>query len=104
MIDSLLTLLNRGELLSEQNVRYCMSLIDDGSEGKLESLVGDCICITYARGKPVKPKTLGQKGYCTAIKENTITIEVGPAGTGKAASAVYNGSHLSGAERSTGSF
>ena len=59
VIDSLLTLLNRGELLSEQNVRYCMSLIDDGSEGKLESLVGDCICVT-ARGKPVKPKTLGQ--------------------------------------------
>ena len=82
VIDSLLTLLNRGELLSEQNVRYCMSLIDDGSEGKLESLVGDCICVT-ARGKPVKPKTLGQKGYCTAIKENTITIGVGPAGTGK---------------------
>ena len=82
VIDSLLTLLNRGELLSEQNVRYCMSLIDDGSEGKLESLVGDCICVT-ARGKPVKPKTLGQKGYCTASKENTITIGVGPAGTGK---------------------
>ena len=62
VIDSLLTLLNRGELLSEQNVRYCMSLIDDGSEGKLESLVGDCICVT-ARGKPVKPKTLGPVSY-----------------------------------------
>lgn len=92
VIDSLLTLLNRGELLSEQNVRYCMSLIDDGSEGKLESLVGDCICVT-ARGKPVKPKTLGQKGYCTAIKENTITIGVGPAGTGKTYLARCNGGH-----------
>ncbi len=82
VISSLLSLINRGETLSEQNVRYCMSLVNEGSEQKIESLVGDCICIT-SRGKPVKPKTLGQKNYCTAIKDHTITIGVGPAGTGK---------------------
>lgn len=82
VISSLLSLINRGEALSEQNVRYCISLVNEGSEQKIESLAGDCICIT-ARGKPVKPKTLGQKNYCTAIKDHTITIGVGPAGTGK---------------------
>lgn len=82
VINSLLTLINHGEALSEQNVRYCMSLVNEGSDQKIESLSGDCICIT-SKGKPVKPKTIGQKNYCTAIKQNTITIGVGPAGTGK---------------------
>ena len=81
-VESLLNLLSRGEQLSEQNVRYCISLINDGSEEKIEQLSSDCICIT-AKGKPIKPKTLGQKHYCNAIKDNTITIGVGPAGTGK---------------------
>ncbi|MCY1712730.1 PhoH family protein [Caproiciproducens galactitolivorans] len=81
-IDSLLTLINRGEALSEQNVRYCISLVNEGSESKIETLAGDCICIT-SKGKPVKAKTLGQKKYCSAIQKNTITIGVGPAGTGK---------------------
>ena len=82
VIESLLSLINRGEALSEQNVRYCISLINDGSEEKIETLAGDCICIT-SKGKPVKPKTLGQKNYCNQIRQNTITIGVGPAGTGK---------------------
>ena len=81
VINSLLTLINHGEALSEQNVRYCMSLVNEGSDQKIESLSGDCICIT-SKGKPV-PKTIGQKNYCNAIKQNTITIGVGPAGTGK---------------------
>lgn len=82
VVDSLLSLLNRGEQLSEQNVRYCISLINEGSEEKIEQLATDCICVT-AKGKPIKPKTIGQKHYCSAIKDNTITIGVGPAGTGK---------------------
>lgn len=82
VVDSLLSLINRGEQLSEQNVRYCISLINEGSEEKIEQLASDCICVT-SKGKPIKPKTIGQKHYCTAIKENTITIGVGPAGTGK---------------------
>ena len=82
VIDSLLQLINRGEALSEQNVRYCISLVNEGSEDKIEQLAGDCICIT-SKGKPIKPKTIGQKKYCTTIANNTITIGVGPAGTGK---------------------
>lgn len=82
VIESLLRLINRGEALSDQNVRYCMSLINEGKEHRIEQLVGDCICVT-SKGKPVKPKTLGQKSYCNAISKNTITIGVGPAGTGK---------------------
>ncbi len=82
VIESLLSLVSRGEALSDQNVRYCMSLVNEGNEDKIDRLAGDCICIT-SRGKPVKPKTLGQKRYCTAIKENTITLGIGPAGTGK---------------------
>lgn len=81
-IDSLLALINRGEALSEQNVRYCISLVNEGGEDKIDMLAGDCICVT-SRGKPVKAKTLGQKKYCTAIANHTITIGVGPAGTGK---------------------
>jgi len=81
-VNGLLTLINKGETLSEQNVRYVLSLVDDGSEDKLSSMIADCICIT-SRGKPVKPKTLGQKKYIEAIKSKTIVLGVGPAGTGK---------------------
>ena len=81
-IGGLLTLINRGESLSEQNVRYVLSLVEEGSEDKLQALTADCICIT-SRGKPVKPKTLGQKRYIEAINQNTIVLGVGPAGTGK---------------------
>lgn len=82
VIESLLQFLSRGEALSEQNVRYCISLVNAGSEEKIEELAGDCICIT-SKGKPIKPKTIGQKRYCNLIAKNTITIGVGPAGTGK---------------------
>ena len=82
VINGLLMLINKGEALSEQNVRYVMSLVNDDSEEKLSEITGDCICVT-SKGKPVKPKTLGQKKYIEAIKNNTITLGVGPAGTGK---------------------
>lgn len=82
VIESLLRLINRGESLSEQNIRYCISLVNEDSEEKIEQLAGDCICIT-SKGKPIKPKTIGQKRYCNMIADNTITIGVGPAGTGK---------------------
>ena len=82
VIESLLQFLSRGEALSDQNVRYCISLVNSGSEDKIEQLAGDCICIT-SKGKPIKPKTIGQKRYCNLIAKNTITIGVGPAGTGK---------------------
>ena len=82
VIESLLQFLSRGEALSEQNVRYCIALVNAGSEEKIEQLAGDCICIT-SKGKPIKPKTIGQKRYCNLIAKNTITVGVGPAGTGK---------------------
>ncbi len=81
-INGLLMLINRGEALSEQNVRYVLSLVNDGNDDRLSEMTGDCVCIT-AKGKPIKPKTLGQKKYLECIKNNTITLGAGPAGTGK---------------------
>lgn len=81
-INGLIKLVNNGESLNEQNVRYVMALVKEGNEDKLSSMNADCICIT-ARGKPVKAKTLGQKKYVEAIRNNTIVLGVGPAGTGK---------------------
>ena len=81
-VRSLITLIGGGETLSEQNVRYCMRMVDEDSEDKVAKLAGDCICVT-SKGKPIKPKTVGQRTYCDNIKNHTITIGVGPAGTGK---------------------
>ena len=82
VVRSLITLIGGGETLTEQNIHYCMQMVEEDSEDKVARLAGDCICIT-SKGKPVKPKTVGQRTYCDSIKENTITIGVGPAGTGK---------------------
>lgn len=81
-LNSLLVLIKKGEPLTSQNVRYAISLVNEGNEDKLSSMSSDTISIT-SKGRPVKPKTLGQKKYCTAIEENTITFGIGPAGTGK---------------------
>ena len=81
-VKSLLTLIGSGETLTEQNVRYCIRMVGEDSEDKVVRLAGDVVCIT-SKGKPIKPKTVGQRTYCDNIKENTITIGVGPAGTGK---------------------
>lgn len=81
-IEGMLSILNKGENLNEQNVRYIMSLVKEGKSEQVETFATDCICIT-AKGKPVKSKTLGQKNYIEAIKNNTIVLGVGPAGTGK---------------------
>lgn len=81
-VEGLVMLLNKGEQLNEQNVRYCISLVNEGADDRIPSLASDCICITMS-GKPVKPKTLGQKKYVDTIKNNTIVFGVGPAGTGK---------------------
>lgn len=82
-INGLLSLISCGEVLTEQNIRYIMSLAADGDDKGIERLSStDCICIT-AKGKPIKPKTIGQRKYVEAIRNNTVTIGVGPAGTGK---------------------
>lgn len=72
----------KGEAIEEQSVRYAIAMVNDGTEGEAEAMSGDCVCVSYA-GKPIKPKTLGQKKYVDMIRKNTITFGVGPAGTGK---------------------
>ena len=81
-INGLLTLAAKGENIDAQNVRYILKLVSEGNETKISELAGDAICIT-AKGRPIKPKTLGQKSYSDAITKNTITLGIGPAGTGK---------------------
>lgn len=82
-LEGLITMINKGEQITDQSVSYVASLVDDGDDAKIGSVTdANCICIT-SKGKPVKPKTLGQKQYIDAIRHNTVTIGVGPAGTGK---------------------
>ncbi len=81
-VDGLLHLVRKGEQLNEQHVRYVMMLVNEGSDGAIQQLAGDNLCVT-AKGKPIKPKTLGQKTYVEAIAANTVTLGIGPAGTGK---------------------
>ena len=81
-IQALLTLSSRGESIGEQNVRYVIGLVRAGKEDQISELTQDVLCIT-AKGRPVKPKTIGQKQYIQSVLKNTVTIGVGPAGTGK---------------------
>ena len=81
-IDALLSLVEKGEVINDQRVRYVMDLVRDGSSEQVAKIAGDVICIT-AKGRPLKPKTLGQKKYVESIRTNTVTLGIGPAGTGK---------------------
>ncbi len=81
-LDSLLTLASKGEIIDEQKVRYLITLVQEGNEELVAKMAKDVVCIT-AKGKPIKAKTVGQQTYMKAIQQNTITIGVGPAGTGK---------------------
>ena len=81
-VQAMLTLSSRGEALGEQNVRYIVDMVRAGREEQISQLAGDVLCIS-AKGRPVKPKTLGQKEYIQSVLKNTVTIGVGPAGTGK---------------------
>ena len=82
VIEYLLRVSRLNDNITEQNVDYAISMTSDGNESELDSLDDDCICIT-TRGKPIKAKTVGQKKYVEAIKNNTVVMGVGPAGTGK---------------------
>lgn len=84
IIDGLLLLLEKGEVVTERNLNYVMNLVSEGQPlQKVKELTNsDCICVTTS-GKPIRPKTLGQKKYVEAIKNNTVIFGVGPAGTGK---------------------
>ena len=81
-IDSLFNIIRKGDELTEQNVRYAITMAQEGSSLTVEALSDDYVCIT-AKGKPIKAKTLGQKQYVKTIRENTVTFGIGPAGTGK---------------------
>ena len=81
-VQGLLGLAGRKETITEQNVRYIINLVKAGNEEHINDIARDVLCVT-AKGKPIKPKTLGQKRYVDAIKKNTITLGIGPAGTGK---------------------
>ena len=82
VIENLIALAESGEEINEQSVRYLISISDDGAADGFVKLNKDCVCIT-SRGKPIKAKTLGQKKYIDAIRDNTIVLGIGPAGTGK---------------------
>ena len=81
-VQAMLTLSSRGETLGEQNVRYIIDMVRTSKEAQIRELAGDVLCIS-AKGRPVKPKTIGQKEYIQSVLKNTVTIGVGPAGTGK---------------------
>ena len=81
-VQALLTLSNKGETITDQHVRYVIGLVRSGQAERISELTQDVICIT-SKGRPVKPKTIGQKQYVDAIMQDTVTIGVGPAGTGK---------------------
>ena len=81
-IETLARMGERSETLAEQTVLYVINMVRDGREGELEAFDENCICVT-AKGKPIKPKTVGQQKYIEAIRNNTIILGTGPAGTGK---------------------
>ena len=81
-LQGLLALASKGEVIDEQRVRYLITLVKEGNEAQVSQMAKDVVCIT-AKGKPIKAKTVGQQNYMTAIMKNTVTLGVGPAGTGK---------------------
>ena len=81
-LHGLLALASKGEIIDEQRVRYLITLVMEGNDAQVSQMAKDVVCIT-AKGKPIKAKTVGQQNYMRAISKNTITLGVGPAGTGK---------------------
>ena len=81
-IDGLLTLAAKGEHIDARSVRYVITLVKDGQDENIGDITRDVICIS-AKGKPIKAKTLGQKKYVDGILKSTVSLAIGPAGTGK---------------------
>ena len=82
VLSLLMNLAAKGETIDEQRVRYLITLVSEGNDAVAEQMAKDVVCIT-AKGKPIKAKTVGQQKYMKAMAKNTVTIGVGPAGTGK---------------------
>ena len=81
-VEGMLLLIENHTPLEDQTVRYCLSLAHDGKEQRVRELTEDFVTVTV-KGRPIRPKTLGQKEYLNAIRRNAVTFGVGPAGTGK---------------------
>ena len=81
-LEGLLALAAKGEMIDEQRVRYLITMVQEGNDDQIAQMAKDVVCIT-AKGKPIKAKTVGQQNYMKAIAKNTVTLGVGPAGTGK---------------------
>ena len=81
-VEGMLLLIENHTPLEDQTVRYCLSLAHDGEEKRVRELTEDFVTVTV-KGRPIRPKTLGQKEYLNAIRRNAVTFGVGPAGTGK---------------------
>jgi len=82
ILSQLTEISKRGNEIEEQNVNYAIEMGKEEKEDVLTEIDGDVICHTIS-GKPIKPKTLGQKQYVDAIRKNMIVFGLGPAGTGK---------------------
>ena len=82
LINTLIELITKGEIIDKQRINYALNLIRDGEKITLSNLSEDIICVTN-RGKFIKPKTIGQKKYIDSVKGNDIVFSIGPAGTGK---------------------
>lgn len=82
VINKLTAILKKGDTFDDQTIRYLITTVNEGVDINQTDTTGDCILVTVS-GKPIKPKTLGQKEYAQAIVKNTVTICIGPAGTGK---------------------
>ena len=82
VLDKLLGMVKRREPIDKSRIRYAVELAREGNADMIDSIMQDVVAITH-RGKQIRCKTLGQKNYVKAIKENTVTFCIGPAGTGK---------------------
>lgn len=82
VIDVLVKILEKGEIIDEQKILYAITMVQENGGFDLKMLGDDCVAINQ-KGAPIKTKTIGQKKYVEAMKENTIVFGIGPAGTGK---------------------
>ena len=82
LMEEMLELSKRGNIIQDQNMDYAITMSINNEEDGLLEYDNDCICHTM-QGKPVKPKTMGQKKYVDAIRDNMVVFGLGPAGTGK---------------------
>lgn len=81
-VQALIKMNSNGQVLSDQTIRYVTAMVAEGAEQQLADLGKDGVCVTSS-GKIVRPRTIGQKNYIDEIKDNTIVLGIGPAGTGK---------------------